>query len=83
MNFDFSLFKNIRLSERFTSQFRVEVFNILNHPYFMAPVDNEVLFNGGSLSNGLDASSAGLSPGKIDSTAGDSREIQFGFKLNF
>ncbi|HEX3376744.1 MAG TPA: hypothetical protein VHS29_07775, partial [Candidatus Acidoferrales bacterium] len=80
---DFSVFKNIRLSERFTSQFRVEVFNILNHPNFLAPVDNEVLFNGGSPSNGLDASSAGLSPGKIDSTSGDSREIQFGFKLNF
>jgi hypothetical protein len=80
---DFSVFKNIRLSERFTSQFRVEVFNILNHPNFLAPVDNEVLFNGGSLSNGLDASSAGLSPSKIDSTSGDSREIQFGFKLNF
>jgi hypothetical protein len=80
---DFSVFKNIRLSERFTTQFRVEVFNILNHPNFLAPVDNETLFNGGSLSNGLDASSAGLSPGKIDSTSGDSREIQFGFKLNF
>jgi hypothetical protein len=80
---DFSLFKNIRLSERFTTQFRVEVFNILNHPNFLAPVNNEVLFNGGSLSGGLDGSTTGLSPSKIDTTSGDSREIQFGVKINF
>jgi hypothetical protein len=80
---DFSIFKNVRLSERFTSQFRVEMFNILNHPNFLVPVDNEVLFNGGSLSSGLSGSTTGLSPGRIDTTSGDSREIQFGFKLNF
>jgi hypothetical protein len=80
---DFSLFKNVRLSERFTTQFRVEVFNILNHPNFLAPVNNEVLFNGGSLSGGLNGSTTGLSPSKIDTTSGDSREIQFGVKVNF
>jgi outer membrane receptor protein involved in Fe transport len=80
---DFSIFKNVRLSERFTTQFRVEIFNILNHPNFLAPVDNEVLFNGGSLSSGLSGSTTGLSPGRIDTTSGDSREIQFGVKVNF
>ena len=80
---DFSIFKNVSLSERFKAQFRVEMFNVLNHPNFLAPVNNSVLFNGGSLSGGLDGSTAGLSPSKIDSTSVDSREIQFGFKLNF
>jgi hypothetical protein len=59
------------------------MFNVLNHPNFLAPVNNTVLFNGGSVSGGLDGSTAGLSPGKIDSTSVDSREIQFGMKLNF
>jgi len=34
---DFSTFKNMKLSERFTLQFRAEFFNILNHPNFNAP----------------------------------------------
>jgi outer membrane receptor protein involved in Fe transport len=80
---DFSLFKNIRISERITTQFRVEMFNVLNHPNFLVPVDNETLFNGGSLSGGLDGSTTGLSPSKIDTTSVDSREIQFGLKINF
>jgi hypothetical protein len=80
---DFSIFKNVRLSERFNAQFRVEIFNIINHPSFLPPVDNEVLFNGGSLSSGLSGSTTGLSPSRIDTTSGDSREIQFGVKFNF
>ena len=35
--FDFSAFKNIPISERFSMQFRAEFFNILNHPTFNAP----------------------------------------------
>ena len=34
---DFSVFKDMRLSERFTLQFRAEFFNIFNHPNFNAP----------------------------------------------
>src|SRR6266403_4643236 len=34
---DFSIFKEIPLTERFRVQFRTEVFNILNHPNFNAP----------------------------------------------
>ncbi|MEJ2008556.1 MAG: carboxypeptidase regulatory-like domain-containing protein [Acidobacteriota bacterium] len=33
-NWDFALFKNTRISERFTTQFRAEFFNVFNHTSF-------------------------------------------------
>jgi hypothetical protein len=36
-DFDFSTFKNIPITERFSLQFRAEFFNIINHPNFNAP----------------------------------------------
>jgi hypothetical protein len=37
INFDISLFKNTRLNERMTLQFRTEFFNIFNHANFNNP----------------------------------------------
>jgi len=37
-NFDFSLLKNIRITETKTLQFRAEFFNAFNHPQFLLPV---------------------------------------------
>jgi hypothetical protein len=75
-NLDFSLFKDTplnRISEKLTAQFRVEVFNILNHPNFAPPLDHRTLFNAsGQLINGA---------GQIDTTATTSRQLQFGLKL--
>ncbi len=34
---DFSLTKNTKLTERFTAQFRAEVFDLFNHPNFGQP----------------------------------------------
>jgi hypothetical protein len=36
-NLDLSLVKSWKLNERFSSQFRAEFFNVLNHPNFMNP----------------------------------------------
>jgi hypothetical protein len=36
-NFDFSIFKNFRIKERVSLQFRAEWFNAMNHPIFNAP----------------------------------------------
>jgi hypothetical protein len=64
-----------RATERFATQFRVEMFNILNHPSFFVPFGNEAIFN----TNGSTVSNAG----KIDMTSTDSRQIQFGLKIVF
>jgi hypothetical protein len=68
---DFSIFKNFRVTERITTQFRVEMFNVLNHPSFLPPLDNEAVLNP---SNGGAANNAGV----IDATSVDPRQIQFG-----
>jgi hypothetical protein len=37
---DLSLFKNNYIGERYNVQFRVEMFNALNSPQFLAPENN-------------------------------------------
>jgi hypothetical protein len=77
INLDMSLFKNNyvkRISEQFNVQFRVEVFNILNHTNFNPPTANLQVFNG-------DGSTGGLTPGLLDTTATTSREVQFAVKV--
>ncbi len=80
--FDYSLFKNFQLNERFSVQFRSEFFNILNHPNFNAPNfgGNGVNSVGGS----GDYTSATF--GAIGSTRDapfDPRQIQFALKLYY
>ncbi|MGH9359547.1 MAG: TonB-dependent receptor [Terriglobia bacterium] len=73
---DFSLIKNnhiTRISENFNVQFRLEVFNILNRPNFLPPLDNTDIFD----STGALLPTAGL----IDATADSSRQIQFALKV--
>lgn len=73
-NLDLSLRKDTALSERFRLQFRAEFFNILNRANFSTP--NAVVYT---------AATGGPSPtaGVITSTAGTSRQIQFGLKALF
>jgi hypothetical protein len=75
---DFSVFKNNaikRISENFNVQFRVELFNILNHPNFALPVtpDNTDIFDSSGAPTGV--------AGKLTSTTTTAREIQFALKL--
>jgi hypothetical protein len=80
---DFSVFKDIPLSERFRLQFRAEFFNITNHPNFNSPGfgGNGVVAISGS-TNFTNASAFG----EIGSTRDapyDPRQIQFALKLYF
>jgi len=80
--FDFSMFKNFRINERFSAQFRSEFFNILNHPNFNAPNfgGNGVVAIGGS-GNITDPHC-----GEVGSTRDnpfDPRQIQFALKLYY
>ena len=68
-NFDVSLFKNTRLTDRLTLQFRTEFFNLLNHANFMNPSATELQISSRSF-------------GQITS-ASIPREIQFALKLLF
>ncbi len=79
---DFSAFKDFRLTERFTAQFRAEFFNILNHPNFNAPGfgGNGVV----AVSNSLNFTNPNF--GEIGSTRDapyDPRQIQLALKLYF
>ncbi len=45
-NFDWSLFKNFRISERFRLEYRLETFNIFNHPQFTGvPINGRSVVN--------------------------------------
>jgi Carboxypeptidase regulatory-like domain/TonB-dependent Receptor Plug Domain len=80
--FDFSVFKNIPINERFNMEFRAEFFNIINHPNFNAPgfggngvvsISNSTNFNNtnfGAIGSTRDAPNA-------------PRQIQFALKLYY
>jgi hypothetical protein len=66
-----------KISETFNAQFRVEVFNIFNHPNFSPPVDNNAIFD----STGLALTGANGTAGAITSTVTTSRQMQLALKL--
>jgi len=91
---DFSVFKNNRIkriSENFNVQFRLEIFNIINHPNFQPPgpgdgntdiftADGSPLF---PLSGPASSQSAGVSAGQLMRTTIPERQIQFALKISF
>jgi hypothetical protein len=88
-NLDFSVFKNNqirKISENFNVQFRVEMFNLLNHPNFAPPGPgdgNTDIFasDGSSLSPTLPVN-PGLA-GVLIKTTTPERQIQFAVKVIF
>ncbi len=78
-NLDFSLFKNNsfrKISETFNTQFRVEIFNILNHANFAPPTVGKLdVFD----SQGNPTGTAGV----LTATTTDSRQIQFALKVSW
>jgi hypothetical protein len=80
VNVDMSLFKNNyvrRISEQFNVQFRMEIFNILNHANFNPPTSNSQVFDGSGISLGPPLGTAG----QLDTTATTSRQVQFALKV--
>jgi hypothetical protein len=66
VNFDFTVIKDTRITERLRAQFRAEFFNLFNHANFQAP--------------NIDAGTATI-PVVLSQTVTDGRDIQFGLKL--
>jgi hypothetical protein len=72
-NWDFSLIKNFKLTERQSLRFTTDFFNLWNHPNFGNPTVNDVETIGGA-----------NSPfGKITSLVGTPRLIQFSLRYAF
>ncbi|MBV8893807.1 MAG: hypothetical protein JO266_17870, partial [Acidobacteria bacterium] len=68
-NWDFSLIKNFRFSERQQLRFQTDFFNIWNHPNFDNPASNDIEISGAF--------------GKIVNTVGNPRLIQFSLRYAF
>jgi hypothetical protein len=79
-NFDFSVIKNWRIRDRYSLQFRAEMFNAFNHANFNG-IDTGLSLNNvaGDQNFGKPLNS---NFGRITSTRGP-REIQFGLKFAF
>jgi hypothetical protein len=75
-NLDMALYKNTRITERLTAQFRADTFNLFNHPNFAQP-------------NRIVSTAPGNSFGQITATrapigdSGSARQIQMALKLIF
>ena len=72
VGFDFGLVKDTALTERSSLQYRFEAFNLFNRPNFGTPARNAF----------FGAARAG-NAGRISSTVGTSRQIQFALKFIF
>ncbi len=82
-NWDFSLVKTWKATERFSVQLRAEFFNILNHPNFANPA---ILFNNdlGILDTfGLVTATPDVAGANPVIGTGGPRNIQFGLKVRF
>jgi hypothetical protein len=85
---DFSVFKNFTWRERYNAQFRLEVFNIFNHPI---PANPYGASNGFNTGNDPSAGAGfGGSPSTPDGAAGNpivgsgsARDVQIGLKITF
>jgi hypothetical protein len=87
---DFSVFKNIpikKISEGFNLQFRIEMFNIINHPNFAPPGpgdgNTDIFTSEGSPLTAGAQFAAGNSAGALVRTTIPERQIQFALKATF
>jgi hypothetical protein len=87
-NLDFSVFKDFKWKERFGAEFRVELFNILNHPNLANPYGGVIGSNiGDDPSNpahlGCGCGTPDIINGNPVLGSGGARVMQLGLKLSF
>ena len=89
---DASVFKNFKFKERFGVQFRIELFNVLNHPTGANPYQSSSFYNAGNLlgAGGAGPAALGFAGATPDIAAGNAiigsganRDLQLGLKLTF
>jgi carboxypeptidase family protein/TonB-dependent receptor-like protein len=78
VNLDLSLFRDFKLTERFSLQFRAESFNVSNTPHFSTPNDDD-----GSVDRNSQNFGKILSTQSSQDALGRSREFRFGVRLSF
>ena len=82
VNFDFSLFKETRVTERKSVQFRAEFFNLTNTPTFFLPsASNRNMTCIGPA--GAPCNAGNTEFGKLSNGTATGRQIQFGLKFLF
>ena len=87
-NVDFSVFKNFKFKERYSAQFRAEVFNLFNHPIIANPYGAA---NGSNLGDnpsspggfGGGGATPDVAAGNPLVGSGSNRVMQLGLKLTF
>jgi hypothetical protein len=90
-NVDLSVFKTFTLKERFSAQFRMELFNVFNHPILANPYGAAVGGGGGGIGNdpstpagfGCGCSTPDVAAGNPLVGSGSNRVMQLGLKLAF
>jgi hypothetical protein len=89
-NWDLSVTKQMHFQERLTAQFRIEFFNILNHPNFANPYGASNAYGIGSFADPSQPGQFGCGCATPDQAAGNpvlgsggNRAIQLGLKLIF
>jgi len=89
-NVDLSVSKSFKFRERLTAQFRVETFNIFNHPNFANPNGGTSTYGQGATADPSQAGSFGCGCSTPDNAAfnpvlgsGSNRAIQLGLKFIF
>jgi len=85
-DWDFSVFKTFRFKERYGAQFRVELFNLLNHPVFANPYgasNSSAIGNNPFGTFGCGCATPDYAAGNPIVGSGSNRVMQLGLKLTF
>lgn len=83
VNFDFSVFKEFSITERYRLQFRSEFFNLTNTPTFLLPSSNSPSMTCIGRAPGSACNDNNPEFGKLSASSTTGRQIQLALKLYF